>query len=49
MGRIFKHDWANGKQVRKWYGEYRDLQGKKRKVALCSDRRASEQALNSLQ
>jgi integrase len=49
MSRIFRHNWAPGKSAKKWYGEYRDLLRKKRKLALCPDRRASQQALAALE
>ncbi|MEK6677630.1 MAG: site-specific integrase, partial [Planctomycetota bacterium] len=56
MARLFRERYTarngNGdrlsKPTRKWYAEYRDLHGRPRKIALCSDKQASRQALDTL-
>jgi len=49
MGRLFKHRYDTGRSTQKWYGEYRDLKGKRRKVSLSRDKRASQEALSDLE
>lgn len=48
MSTVFKHAWKRGRITRKWYGEYRDLLGKLRRIALCTDKQASSVALHAL-
>jgi site-specific recombinase XerC len=56
MARLFKTTFtmegSDGQRVSrkapKWYGEYRDLCGKRRRVALSSDKQASRRALDAL-
>ena len=56
MARVFRHTYTtkdrNGgrvtKTARKWYGEFTDLLRQVKRVPLCTDKRASRQALDAL-
>jgi len=56
MARVFKHTYTtkdrNGgrvtKTAKKWYGEFTDLLRQVKRVPLCTDKRASRQALDAL-
>ena len=56
MARVYKHTYTvrdeDGSRVqrktKKWYGRYSDLLGRTRRVPLCTDKQASQRAVDAL-